>query len=298
MSDNYSSIHIIYNPNSTGPSQRKATRLAERLRRSKKLADINVELIATEHAGHAEKLTYDIVKEHSHPLIVSASGDGGYHEVINGAIRATSAKHTPICAVLPTGNANDHRRNTRRRPLYQAIIKKRVRRIDILRLSYKDGLKTKERFAHSYIGFGLTPDVALQLNSEDLTWLKQSVIVVRSFFSFRPFEIMHDQQRLELDSLIFANIKEMAKYVTLDKKAKIDDGSFEVIRLEHASKIRLLGTIVKAATIGLSRNERHEEYTFSTTASLAAQLDGELLKVPARKSVTVACEAKLLKTIS
>ena len=67
-----------------------------------------------------------------------------------------------VCAVLPAGNANDHRRATREQPLADAIVTGSVTRIDLLRLTV-EGTSPTTRYAHSYIGLGLTPVVAVDL---------------------------------------------------------------------------------------------------------------------------------------
>jgi diacylglycerol kinase (ATP) len=293
----YSSITIIYNPKSTGPSEKRANRLAERLQRSKKLCNVPIDLISTDYQGHAEQIAYDATRQNRRPLIISVSGDGGYHEVVNGALRAQDTQHEPICAVLPAGNANDHRRAMRRRPLYQSIVKKKPVKIDILKIAYTHAGERHSRYAHSYIGLGLSPEVALKLNSEDLSWMRQNIIVVEKFFSFRPFEITHDGETMRLDSLIFGNIREMAKYVKLDMNSSVDDGSFEVVSLEHSGKLRLLGTMIRAATIGLRKNEKRSHYSFSSTQPLTAQLDGEIAYLPAGTPIHVTCEAKKLETV-
>src|SRR5437764_2946213 len=98
----FSTVLIIYNPNSTGNSAGAARDLQKRLQTSLKLP---IRLLPTHYSGHAEELAYTGAKEHHNPLLVSSSGDGGYHEVINGAMRAQLTGAKPVCAVLPTGNA-------------------------------------------------------------------------------------------------------------------------------------------------------------------------------------------------
>src|SRR4051812_41454633 len=92
----YSKICIIYNPNSTGRSQRKAKDLQRQLR--ERLPDIPAVCLATEYAGHARELAFDIAQSEKKPLIISASGDGGYNEVINGVMEADNRQ--AVCAVL------------------------------------------------------------------------------------------------------------------------------------------------------------------------------------------------------
>ncbi len=77
--------------------------------------------------------------------------------------------------------------------------------------------------------------------------------MVRAFGRFRPFEIEADDgSRERFDSLVFANITQMAKVATLaDQTSTPDDGFFEVITLRHTAKWRILTMALKASTVGL-----------------------------------------------
>ena len=76
-------------------------------------------------------------------------------------------------------------RTTAQRPLVDAITAGEVRRIDLLRLTIGDGAQARTRYAHSYIGMGLTPVVAIDLEKGGKGSLKEIVSVVRTFAKFR-----------------------------------------------------------------------------------------------------------------
>ena len=120
----FSTIAIIYNPNSTGSSRKLAEEYANILQ--KRMPAQKIELIGTEHAGHAEELAYSIAKNSKHPLIISSSGDGGYNEVINGAYKAREEGANPITSLLPAGNANDHFRNLSSDDLVEHIVNETI----------------------------------------------------------------------------------------------------------------------------------------------------------------------------
>ena len=75
-----------------------------------------------------------------------------------------------VAAVAAAGNANDHRRSTRRMPLVDAIvaahIEGRARNLDLLRIMISTGGAEWRHYAHSYIGFGLTPVMAVGLKRD------------------------------------------------------------------------------------------------------------------------------------
>ena len=217
-----------------------------------------VRLCPTERAGHARELAADAAAT-GRPLIVSVSGDGGYNEVVDGVMQAGNQRRR--LRRLAAGNANDHRRSTGEQPLADAIAEGEIRRIDLLRLTLGHGSDACTRYAHSYIGLGLTPIVAIDLEKGGKGSLKEIVSVVRTFAKFRPFTIdVEPGGRRSLDSLVFANIAEMAKYATLSENGRPDDGQFEVISLPHTAKWRILGVALKAATRGLGPQPTARHY--------------------------------------
>ncbi|MBO0745819.1 MAG: acylglycerol kinase family protein, partial [Candidatus Dormibacteraeota bacterium] len=140
-------VVVIFNPASSGPAEE----LAEDLRRdlASRLPTMPVSVSPTQRAGHARELARGAAGT-GRPLIVSVSGDGGYNEVVNGVMESGSTD--AVCAVRAAGNANDHRRATRERPLAEAIEAGQIRRIDLLRLTVGAGTTAHRQYAHSYIG--------------------------------------------------------------------------------------------------------------------------------------------------
>jgi diacylglycerol kinase (ATP) len=283
-------VILIFNPQSTGDAREQAERLRDEL--ASRAPDLPVRLVPTEHAGHAR----DLAREEAgsgRPLIVSVSGDGGYSEVVDGLLTAHGGD--PVAAVLPAGNANDHRRATRERPLADAILAGDVSRMDVLRLSI--GTDTVLH-AHSYVGLGLTPIVAIDLERGGKGSLREIVSVVRTFARFRPFRIrLADGSEASYDSLVFANIDQMAKYATLSEDGSPDDGVFEVITIPHAAKWRVLLTALRAVTRGLGEQPQVREFRFTTLVPTPLQVDGEVVEVDAGRQVVVEILPAALPTV-
>jgi diacylglycerol kinase family enzyme len=283
-------VVVIFNPQSTGDAQNKAQELRDEL--AVRAPDLLVELVETQHAGHARELAADAAAT-GRPLIISVSGDGGYNEVVDGAMRANN--DNAACAVLAAGNANDHDRTTAEHPLVDAIVSGEVCRIDLLRLTV-DGTS---RYAHSYIGLGISPAVALDLEKGGKGSLREVFAAARAFARFRPFEIERpDGTRGRFDSIIFANINHMAKVATLSEDdGRPDDGAFEVITLRHAAKWRILGTALKASVRGLGPQPSVTEYAFTTIAATPIQVDGEVMELDANTQVRIDIAPKALRTV-
>ncbi|GAB2599009.1 hypothetical protein GCM10009696_00510 [Kocuria himachalensis] len=291
----FDSICVIFNPHSTGDAPTLAAKLRDQLTQDLPYSP-EIRMLPTEHAGHA----VDLAKEAAstpNALVVSVSGDGGYNEVVNGVMDAGSTD--AVCAVVAAGNANDHQRTTARTPLTEAVAEGHVRKMDLLHLSTGDGPEAQAVYAHSYIGFGLTPVVAIDMEKGNKGALKEMISVVRTFAQFRPFRIEHsDGTRAKIDSLLFANIPQMAKYATLSEaEDRPADGKFEVILFPHTAKWRVLLKAFRAATTGLGDQPSVARYEFTALKPMPYQLDGEVRSVPANTTVRVESAPSALTVI-
>lgn len=287
-------VLLIFNPNSTGGAAQVAQELHDDL--TSRMPGVEITMSPTEHAGHGRDLAYEAAGT-GRPLIVSVSGDGGYNEVVDGAMKAGNPD--VVCAVMAAGNANDHRRTTADRPLGEAIAQGRVHRIDLLKLTLGSGAEARTRYAHSYIGVGLTPVVAVDLEKGSKGSLRELVSVVRTFAQFRPFTIqLEDGTESRVDSLLFANISEMAKVATLSESGSPEDGRFEVVAIPHTAKWRVLGVALRAATRGLGPQPTATHYGFTTLKPMPLQLDGEVLALEAGTRVSVDIAPGALATIT
>jgi diacylglycerol kinase (ATP) len=286
-------IVVIFNPQSTGDAPELAEQLEVDL--AERMPAMRVELRPTDHAGHARDLAREAAAT-GRPLIVSASGDGGYNEVVDGVMAAGNPD--VVCAVLAAGNANDHARTIDDRPLIEAIVAGETRRIDLLRLTFGSEPDTRVRYAHSYVGMGLTPIVAIDLEKGGKGSFREIVSVVRTFSRFRPFTIqVEGGGRKRFDSLLFANIAEMAKYATLSEDGEPDDGRFEVVTLPHTAKWRILAVAIRAATRGLGPQPTATHYAFTTLKPTPLQLDGELIELEEQEKVAVDIAPRVLTTL-
>ena len=282
----FDTISIIFNPNSTGDAPKLAEELHQNLTESLPYP-ATIELHPTNHAGHAIELARNAAMNAGKVLVVSVSGDGGYNEVVNGVM--ASSNPDAVSAVLAAGNANDHHRTISRQPLADAIVEGMVRRIDLLEISTEAGADSESVYAHSYIGFGLTPIVAIDLEKGSKGAFKEMFSVVRTFAKFRPFEIRQkDGKRRRFDSLVFANISQMAKYATLSEADDdASDGKFEVITFAHQAKWRILLRALRATTKGLGDQPSTDYYEFTTLKPIPYQLDGEVRSAPAHTLVKI-----------
>lgn len=292
----YTTIAVIYNPNSTGSSKRFAETFKARLK--VEMPKQKVTLIATTHAGHGEELAYKIAKETRHPLIISSSGDGGYNDVINGALRAQAEGAHPTTGLLPAGNANDHYRNLHQEDIVHIIAHKKPVKIDVLRLTGVSRGKVIERLAHSYIGFGLTPDVSKELNNNTLNVFNQVWIVAKALLTTRAVRLKIDSKTRLYDSIIFSNVDSMSKLLTISQPSRMNDGKFEVTIFRKRTKLKLILLLLKSSVIGVKEDMQVSEFALETSDKAAlVQLDGEILTLDANSKVAITTMRRALSCI-
>lgn len=291
----YSTIAVIYNPNSTGPGEALAkefeAELNERLPRQK------VELIKTKHAGHGEELAYSIAKKSKNPLIISSSGDGGYNEVVNGAMKAQLEGFNPTTGLLPAGNANDHYVNLHTKSIIDQIVKNQTKKIDLLKLkSVADG-KPIERYAHSYIGFGLTPQIGNELNKKKLNPINEVWIVAKSLFTIKPVQLVINKRARWYESIIFSNVDVMSKYLKISKPSSMTDGKFEVTIFKRRSKLTLILLLLRTSTVGAKEDKKASTFSLKTIRKTHVQTDGEIILLNKKADVLITCEKQILNCV-
>jgi diacylglycerol kinase (ATP) len=292
----FSSVTIIYNPNSTGSGKKLARALQTRLGQTS--PQLKVAVVATKYAGHAEELAYELARASARPLIISASGDGGYNEVINGLVRAQKEGAHPVAGLLPAGNANDHYHSVHaEEELEYAIPAGKTQRVDLLRLETTVKGKPFERYAHSYIGFGLTSKAGNELNKTKVNRMNEVWIVLKVLLFLRPVHLVIKGRERAYDSVIFSNVSRMSKVLSFSKDARNDDGKFETTLFRRRSRLRLIAALLKASTTGLAGAEQASTYSFATTRAALVQLDGEVFRIDSRSKATVTAEHTILECV-
>jgi diacylglycerol kinase family enzyme len=275
-------VVLVFNPGKPG----MAARIDEVQRDlSAGLPELPIDWLPTEFAGHARDLARSLAARGA-PLIVSVSGDGGYHEVVNGVMDVPGTR--AVCTVVAAGNANDHHRSMPARPLAEAVREGRVRHIDLLRIRFSGEHWERVQYAHSYIGFGLTPLMAIGIEKGGKGKVLELLSVARTLSALRPFELVRaDGATARFDSLILANISRMAKYGTVSEMDGPDDGLFEVVTLPHAGRWKMALMTLRAVTLGLGHQPSVSSYAFTTRDAVPCQIDGEVIHLPAATHVLV-----------
>lgn len=291
----YSTIAIIYNPNSTGSGESLAQQLRTELKA--RMPAQKIELVQTERAGHGEDIAYQLATTAKNPLVISSSGDGGYNDIVNGIMRAKKEGHSATTGLLPAGNANDHYHNLHMGDTVERIATGDESLIDVLKISGLSGGKPIERYAHSYIGFGLTPQVGKELNKTQLNPAKEAWIVLRSLLTVRPVRLRVGDKVRAYESIILSNIDVMSKYLKISQPSSVRDGKFEVTIFRRRNKFKLIMTLLRASLSGVKEDRKTAEFSLSTVRRTLAQADGEIIVLDASSDVVVTIEQHALNCI-
>lgn len=291
----YSTIAVIYNPNSTGQSEVLARRFATQM--NTRIPGQKVELIKTEYPGHGEELAYKIAVESKTPLIISSSGDGGYCDVVNGVMKAQKEGYAAVTGLLPAGNANDHYNSLHKGDSIKRIRAQDTKKIDVLKISSCSNGKSIERYAHSYIGFGLTPAVGLELNKTKLNAFNEVIIVLRALFTVKPVRLKVEGKTRAYESIIFSNVDVMSKYLKISRASSVTDGKFEVTTFRRRNKLRLLLILVELSLKGVAEDKKTNEYVLRTTRETLVQTDGEVTALDGNTKTIISIEHEALECI-
>ena len=287
----FHTVIIIYNPNSTGSSQSDASSLKSKLTASGYTGDIT--LIGTKFAGHAEEIAADYAMSEG-TLIVSASGDGGYNEVVN-AIRSSDGQAS--VAVLPSGNANDHATALHSDNFVQHIASANTKNIDIIKVTSTVDGKPWTRYAHSYVGFGMTPSIGRLLTDKRPGALLEKWYVFSHLFSFKHVSLRSDGKKQRYTNLVVATIPKMSKVVRLDEEASVTDGKVEVYSTKYVSRLKMFISLLGIGISGIASERSVDTITVQTIRPTLLQLDGEVVKLDGNVNVRVECDVRSLKTV-
>lgn len=289
----YDTVIIIFNPKSTHDAEKRAKILA------KQISILDPKLMPTKHAGHAIEIAYDIATKYKHPLIISVSGDGGFNEVVNGVMRAKSEKPeaSPVLCVVGAGNANDQsnaRDTTMDDNVAKKILSGDTKAMDALCLTY-GGVK---RYAHSYIGFGISADAGNAINRSDKGGVDDLINVAKSITDLKPVRVVRHGFRRSYDSMIFFNIGRMAKLNMVGNAASEQDGMVTVHLITHSGVLRRLAALIHLALPIREKTKDYRQYSFVLRHSTVVQLDGETHNIPAGSHVTINCVTRAVETVA
>lgn len=282
-------IVVIYNPASTGKSKLTTERFAVRVQ---KRIGLPVEVMATKYSGHGEVLARQAAQRDRHTMIISASGDGGYHEIVNGILH--SRNPDAITGLLPAGNANDHYSFMHHGDVIRRIGIGRAEHIDVLTIRSSAGWT---QHAHSYAGIGLTSQINDLLKQYEYHPIREFRLAFHKALNVKPIRITVAGKTRRLDNLLFLNAGRMSKMIRTSGRASISDGKFEIIEIKAGAVIDLARYFLHAITVGVSDAKQAKAYEFTCEHEMGLQMDGERTQLHAGETITVSITPRALHCI-
>ena len=275
----------IINPAAGGGRSRKLLGPAlERLR----AGGLEVEVRETSASGHAENLARDAWRE-GFRKFVSVGGDGTSYEIVNGIFPLAEGSEPPTLGFLPLGTGNSFLRDFSDQGVeygIQALIARRSRKCDVLRLRHKDGV------LHyiNILSIGFSADVATLRMRRFSRWgevgYQASIFICLTRFRRRPFPLSADGEPL-IDRrpclfLTFNNSKFTGGTMMIAPTAETDDGLIEYVRWGPIGRIGLIrnlpglydGTHIQHPLAEVRKVSRVD---FHLDAPVDVMIDGEVL---------------------
>lgn len=286
-------VVILYNPNSTGDSFKNAQKLKNSLKKAG--YKHTVSLVGTQHKNHAEEIAQQYGATTARVFLVSSSGDGGYHELINGLV--STDNKTVVAGLLPSGNANDHFHAQSGMDVVQSVMHNETKFVDVLEVRAKINGKRWTRYAHSYVGLGISPAIGSELNHYELNPVNEKVLLAKKLFQFKRVKIILNGKPQKITSLVCANIPRMSKVLKIGQNKPADDGKFEVTIVGARSRLRIIAALFKAISVGLQEIESTTSFSFKTVSKVSIQLDGEVYDIDPHTKVRITSLQKRLETI-
>jgi diacylglycerol kinase (ATP) len=289
--------YIIVNPLSGRGLGEKSVESIEKWMRA---YNMDYTLVRTERPWHAADLAHKAACDR-YKVVVSASGDGTLNETLNGLMRAAQQGCTQTAlAVLSIGTGNDFAGGagipTTLEESFRVLKENRRRRIDIGRVTVKEGDAVTERYFGNGIGIGF--DAMVGFEAVKVRWavglIPYLVGVVRTitlYYNAPKVQITLDDETWEQPSLMTSimNGRRMGGGFVMAPNSKMDDGLLDLCIASEAGRLRLFQLIpyfLKGTQEGQPEISMRRAKRIRLVASepvLPAHADGEMLCIKAHE---------------
>ena len=274
--------YLTLNPHG---GQQKGPRLLRQILPVFEAANVELTIIETTFAGHANELAHKLDFDGYDGMIV-IGGDGTMHEVVNGMLTRSDKKQLPI-GLIPGGTGNSFMHDLElMNPVdaAMAIIGGNTRQIDVAKVKINNMIK----YAFNIIGWGLVTDVGNK--AEQWRWLGEARYTILSVFEVLKYKprlatLILDKDKI-IDNFTFiigCNTMYTGKGMKMAPKARLDDGLIDIVVVRHgASRLKLL-TMLPQVYDGKHINNPMLEYYQVSEFSLIPErdeilnIDGEIL---------------------
>lgn len=232
-------------------------------------------------------------------MVVAVGGDGTVHEVANGLLSGSGGRPSAALAALPAGTGNDYARGlgflTDPAGLARRLAAGTTRCVDVGYLEWSGG----HRWFVNILSFGVTGEAARRADSRFKRWRRAgyALAAAEAILSHRDVDL-----QIELDeapavhrrigALVVANAPWFGSGMRVAPGARPDDGQLDLVSVEGAGRLRLLGLL--AGVLGgwhlrgrAVTTRRIRRLRLVWEGSLAAEAEGEPVPVRSPLEVTI-----------
>ena len=285
-------FYLTLNPHG---GQKKGPRLLKQILPVLEANNLELTIIETAFAGHANELAHQLDFDGYDGMIV-IGGDGTMHEVVNGMLTRSDKKQLPI-GLIPGGTGNSFMHDLGlMNPIdaAKAIISGNTRRIDVAEVKINDMIK----YAFNIIGWGLVTDVGNK--AEKWRWLGEARYTLLSVFEVLKYKprlatLILDNDKI-IDNFTFVigcNTMYTGKGMKMAPKAELDDGLMDIVVVRHGpSRFKLL-TMLPKVYDGTHINSPILEYYQVSEFSLIPERD-EILNIDGEVLGTTPIHVKMI----
>ena len=285
-------FYLTLNPHG---GQQKGPKLLNKIMPIFKAANLDITIIETTFAGHANELAHQLDFDEYEGMIV-IGGDGTMHEVVNGMLTRDDKKQLPI-GLIPGGTGNSFMHDLElMNPIdaANAIINGNTRNIDVAEVNINHVTK----YAFNIIGWGLVTDVGNK--AEKWRWLGEARYTILSVFEVLKYKprlatLILDKDKI-IDNFTFiigCNTMYTGKGMKMAPKARLDDGLMDIVVVRHgASRLKLLAMLPQVYD-GTHINSPLLEYYQVSEFSLIPEQD-EILNIDGEVLGTTPIHVKML----
>ena len=242
---------VVANPAAAGGRVgREWEKLSATIRRH--LGD--VQLHKTARAGHATELAASAVRDGA-LAVLSMGGDGTHNEVVNGIMAAEPPPGAVALGLLPAGTGGDFRRlvqhNTDVEAAAKALSTASSAAIDVghVRFRHDDG-QDRERFFVNISSFGIGGLVDRIVNRSSKRLGGKATFFIstaRALVRYEPARVrlvVDDDEKgvFDITNIQVCNGQFAGGGMHFAPDARLGDGLFDVVVIEHRGLLRTIGT--------------------------------------------------------
>ncbi|MDZ4674472.1 MAG: diacylglycerol kinase family lipid kinase [Gemmatimonadota bacterium] len=270
-------IHVILNPTGgSGRAQKAWTRAESHLGALSRPLTVH----RTTGRGSATAIARELSSEGSEAVVVAVGGDGTVHEVTNGLLHGGQGRPAPAFAVLPVGTGNDFARgfgfSTDPGVLVRWLAAGATRRVDAGHLAWPGG----EEWFVNIASFGFTGAAARHADrrSKRLGVANYAHSAVAAILAHRDYDLTLSVDggppvRRRLGTVVLANAPWFGSGMHVAPGARPDDGLLDLLTVEGAGRIRLLGLLAGVFT---GRHLRSRTVTVRPVRTVRLEWEGDL----------------------